>query len=106
MNFKDLLKEDLANTFFNVDEFAEIHTIDKVEKLIIVDNDKIKEVSKATNQGISLGEIFYSIPVSNYGSKKPHVGDSQLFDNKLMYITSVNEDVGLYEIILSQNRGE
>lgn len=103
--FKDYLKKDL-DTFINLTEFADTHTIDGKQVSIIVDNDKIKEVSKATNQGISLGEVLYSIPIASYGNKKPHVGDSQLFDNKLMYITSVNEDVGLYEIVLSQNRGE
>lgn len=102
---KDYLASDMA-VFFNAGEFAETHMIDKVEKSIVIDNDKIKEVSKATNQGISLGEILYSISVVGYGTKIPHVGDSQLFDTKLMYITYVNEDMGLYEIILSQNRGE
>ena len=93
-------------TFFNTGEFAEEHLIDNVEKVVTIDNDKIKEVSKATNQGICLGEILYSIPVVEYGSKIPHVGDSQIFDKKLLYISSVSEDIGLYEIILTQNLGE
>lgn len=102
---KDYFALDMK-TFFNTGEFAEEHTIDKVIKTITIDNEKIKEVSKATNQGISLGEILYSIPVVNYGSKVPHVGDSQIFDKRLMYISSVNEDLGVYEIILTQNLGE
>jgi hypothetical protein len=93
-------------TFFNTGEFAEEHLIDNVEKTIAIDNEKIKEVSKVTNQGISLGEILYSIPVVEYGNKIPHIGDSQIFDKKLMYISSVSENIGVYEIILTQNLGE
>ena len=93
-------------TFFNTGEFAEEHSIDNAIKTIAIDNEKIKEISKATNQGISLGEILYSIPVADYGSKIPHVGDSQIFDKKLLYISSVSENIGVYEIILTQNLGE
>ena len=102
---KDYFVSDMA-TFFNAGEFATMHLIDKVEKSIVIDNDKIKEVSKNTNQGIALGEILYSISVADYGIKVPHIGESQIFDTNLKYITYVNEDMGLYEIILSQNRGE
>jgi hypothetical protein len=42
----------------------------------------------------------------DYGTKIPQVGDSQIFDKKLKYISYVNEDMGLYEIILTQNLGE
>jgi hypothetical protein len=102
---KDYFASDMK-TFFNTGEFAETHTIDNIEKVITIDNEKIKEVSKATNQGISLGEILYSIPVVECGSKIPKVGDSQIFDKKLKYISYVNEDMGMYEIILTQNLGE
>lgn len=102
---KDYFASDMA-VFFNVGEFATMHLIGKVEKSIVIDNDKIKEVSKNTNQGISLGEILYSISVVEYGIEIPHVRDSQIFDKKLKYISYVNEDMGMYEIILTQNLGE
>ena len=102
---KDYFSSDMA-VFLNAGEFATTHSIGEIEKSIIIDNDKIKKVSKDTNQGISLGEILYSIPVVDYGSKPPKVGDTQIFDKKLKYISYVNEDMGLYEIILSQNLGE
>jgi len=102
---KDYFASDMA-VFFNVGEFATMHSIDKVVKSIVIDNEKIKEVSKNTNQGISLGEILYSISVLEYGFQKPNEGDSQIFDGKLKYISYVNEDMGMYEIILSQNLGE
>lgn len=102
---KDYFASDMG-VFFNEGEFATTHSIDKVEKSIVIDNDKIKEISKNTNQGISLGEILYSISVVEYGTEKPHEGNSQIFDGKLKYISYINEDMGLYEIILSQNLGE
>ena len=105
LSLKDYIESDV-NTFFNNDEFSDMHSIDNIDKSIIIDNEKIKEVSKATNQGISLGEVLYSISVVDYGSKMPKVGHSQIFDKKLMYISSVSENIGIYEIILTQNLGE
>jgi hypothetical protein len=53
-----------------------------------------------------VGELLYFVPVSEFGTVKPKPRDAQKFDNKLMYVFDVREDDGMYEIILSQNRGE
>lgn len=105
MNFKDFANQDLQ-TFINADEFAAIHTIDGRPLNVIVDNDRLMERSKKEFDGISVGELLYFVSVSDYGDVKPKPRDSQKFDKRQMYIFDVREDEGMYEIILSQNRGE
>ncbi len=105
MNFKDFSNQDLK-TFVNSDEFADTHTIDGRILNVIVDNDRLMERSKKEYDGISVGELLYFVEVSAFGAAKPKPKDAQRFDNKLLYIFDVREDLGMYEIILSQNRGE
>ena len=101
-NFKDLLQQDL-NTFFNPDEFGEMHNIDGKEVNVIVDNDKLQERSKKEFDGLSVGELLYYVKVSDL-IKKPIQDAPQLFDKKPYLIFNVREDNGVYEIILQQNR--
>lgn len=101
---RDYFFSDL-NSIFNTDEFAEYHNIDGRDLLITIDRDRLIQRSKKEYDGISVGELLYFVKASDYGSK-PEQGRPQRFDNRLMYIFDVREDVGLYEIILQQNRGE
>lgn len=103
---KDLLVSDL-DVFVNSDEFAEPHLIDGRTINVIVDNEHLINRSKKEYDGITVGEILYFVKVSEYGPKKPRARDAQTFDGRLLYIFDVRgEDTGMYEIILSQNRGE
>lgn len=105
MDFKNIISSDLS-VFFNTGEFAESHKINNISRIILIDNDKLEELSSSKFQGISAGEILYYIPVSSYETRIPRLGDTQIFDTKQMYITYVIENDGVYEIALSQNRGE
>ena len=44
-SFKEQLEKDLDSVFFNMDEFAETHMIDGKEVPIVLDNDRIIELS-------------------------------------------------------------
>ena len=102
-NLRDYFFSDL-NTFLNQNEFAESATIDGVTQTIVVDEDKLKKRA-AEYGGITTGVILYFIPASAF-SRKPKIGDTQTFNNKLMYVDDVSESHGIYEIVLTQNRGE
>ena len=39
MSFKDIVREDIQAVFFNLDEFAEEHTIDGRKMVCIIDQD-------------------------------------------------------------------
>jgi len=100
---KDYFSSDL-NTFVNQDDFAETHTIDKRVLTIIVDNDRLMHRSKKEFDGISFGEILYFVKKSEFGARVEE-GTPQIFDGRQMYVFNIREDNGMYEIILTQNRG-
>lgn len=104
MIFKDYIKSDLANTFFNSDEFAEEVTIDGKKHKVVIDDDRLQRRA-ADYGGIATGMILYFIPVSAL-SKKPSIGSVQIFNNRQMFVEDVKENLGVYEILLNQNRSE
>lgn len=103
-SFKEYLSSDMA-VFINENEFGEIHSIDGKSVNIIIDDDKLAERQSGAFDGISLGTILYYVKTDVF-EKPPIVGASQKFDGKFMIITSVISTDGMYEIMLSQNRGE
>ncbi len=102
MSFKDKANSDLQS-FFNTNEFSDVVIIDGQSQNVMVDNERLKKRA-GEFEGITTGMILYFIPVSAF--PKPHIGDTQFFDNRLYHIEDVKEDQGIYEIIISQNRGE
>lgn len=92
------------DVFMNRDEFGEIHRINGRDMTVMVDNDRLMERSKNEYDGISVGELMYFVRKEELG-KRPEEGASQIFDGRQMYVFSCREDNGLYEVILSQNRG-
>jgi hypothetical protein len=105
MSFKEFVVQDLQ-AFINADEFATAHNIDGRTLNVIVDNDRLIQRSKKEFDGITVGELLYFVEVSAFGSERPKPRNSQNFDKRLMYVFDVREYDGIYEIILSQNRGE
>jgi hypothetical protein len=99
----DYFSSDL-NSFINQDEFAELHTINGVELPCVVDNDQLKERSRKEYDGITVGEVLFFIKKSDFGDRLEN-GTPIIFDKRQMYVFDTREDMGLYEIILSQNRG-
>mgnify|MGYP003249051372 CR=1 FL=1 len=45
-SFKEVMKDDVNNTFMNVDEFADMHTVDGKEIPVLVDDNEIIEREK------------------------------------------------------------
>lgn len=92
------------SAFFNADEFADTHNIDGRDLVVVVDNDRLKERSKKEYDGISVGEILYFVKAADFG-ERPEEGTPQIFGGRQMYVFDAREDMGMYEIILKQNRG-
>jgi hypothetical protein len=106
MSFKDQVAADIDRTFFNITEFGEPAIIDGVTKNVIIDEEALKLRGDKEYGGITTGMLLYFIPVSVYGPDGPRVGDAQNFNGALYYIEDVKgESSGVYEILLSQNRG-
>lgn len=100
---RDYLESDLT-TFLSLNEFAETHKIDGRDLLVTVDNDRLQHRSKKEYDGITVGEVLFFVKKADYGGR-PEVGAPIVFDGRQMTVFDSREDIGLYEIILSQNRG-
>ncbi|MDA3732383.1 hypothetical protein PBV87_12880 [Niameybacter massiliensis] len=102
MGFKEQINKDLDQTFFNIDEFAEEHIINGQKISIVVDNDRLEERSKKEYDGLYVGELLFFVPKSRLSAKLKQDGPV-IFDGKQMYVFSLREDNGVYEVILNQN---
>lgn len=102
---RDYIQSDISQAFFNADEFSDTVTIDSQEIVVQIDEERLKERGQSEYGGITTGMILYLVPVSAL-TQKPRVGNSQIFNGRLMYVDDVKEDTGVHEIILAQNRGE
>jgi hypothetical protein len=101
LNFKAQLQKDI-NVFFNVSEFADSHTLDGKVINCVVDNERLIERSKKEYDGISVGELLIFVKENDI-NKNLKQGMPIVFDGKQMSIFNIRKDMGIYEIILSQN---
>jgi hypothetical protein len=104
MNFKDTVLNDINNVFFNAGEFAESHNIGGKVVNCIIDNDRLMERSKKEFDGIYVGELLIFVKTADIEIELSQ-GMPLIIDKKQMYIFSLREDDGIYEIILSRNAG-
>lgn len=103
MSFKEMIQNDM-NVFFNADEFGEEHAINGITHNLIVDSEALKERIKDEFDGVSVGEILYFVKESEFGPL-PAINSVQIFDNRQLFVIDAKTDMGMHEIILSQNRG-
>lgn len=105
-SFKEQLEKDMDTIFFNPNEFAENHMIDGKEIPIVVDNDRIIELSlgKTTEtRGIFTDDIMFFV-LKKYLDYEPCAGQHMTFDGETYPISDVKEDFGGYTIVLSGNQ--
>ncbi|MCR4436165.1 MAG: hypothetical protein QHH06_10330 [Clostridiales bacterium] len=96
--FKDYINSDLSS-FFNPDEFAEIHTIEGRELLVVVDNDRLSQRTQKEYEGIYVGDLLFFVSAADYGTR-PKPGEVVRFDQVPYEVFDVKEGGGVYEIIL------
>lgn len=104
-SFKDQLEMDFDNTFFNLNEFAEIHDIDGEKIPIVVDNDTLLQLNlgkTADSDGIFQDNRMFFVQ-KKYMPDQPVIDQIMEFDGESYRIGSVLEDFGGYTIILKGN---
>ncbi|CDX01295.1 ATP-binding sugar transporter from pro-phage [Desulfitobacterium hafniense] len=100
---RDYFSSDL-DTFMNQEEFAELHKVDGVEMLSIVDADDTKEFSgrslemESVMQGIFVNAITLYVKIADY--EKPNVGYRLNLDGDYYNVVGVSETSGLLKINL------
>lgn len=106
-SFKDQLEKDFDNTFFNLNEFAEIHDIDGKKVPIVVDNETLLQLNlgkTADSDGIFQDNRMFFV-LKKYLDYEPVIGQIMEFDGEPYQIGNVLEDFGGYTIILRGNAG-
>lgn len=106
-SFKDQLEKDFDNTFFNLDEFAELHTIDGSEIPVVVDNETLLSLNMGKtveSDGIFTDSIIIFVQ-RKYLDYEPVIGQVIEFDGVAYPIDNVLSDTGGYTIILRGNEG-
>ena len=106
-SFKEQMERDLDSTFFNTDEFAELHTVDGKEIPVVVDNETLLQLNmgKTVNSdGIFTDSIIIFVQ-KKYLDYEPVIGQVIDFDGVTYPVDNVLSDTGGYTIILRGNEG-
>ena len=80
-SFKEVMKDDVNNTFMNVDEFADTHTVD----------------------GVYVKQKLIYVKADDFGPL-PAIGRQIVFDGKRYMVTDSTDEGGVYTITMEANR--
>lgn len=100
---KDYIKDFDLNTFINMDEFADDHVINGETIKCVVDTDIFDE--RSTISGDRSGGVFkdsISIFIKMSDIEKPLIDEMMTVDDDHYRVVEVKENMGMYEIVLSQ----
>lgn len=94
MTFKESVDTDVRNTFFNLDEFAYVHSINDKDIPVVVDEDKINELVESKFTPL---DRVYEKMILFYVQKEalefiPKVNSSLFFDNEMYQVVDVSDD--------------
>jgi hypothetical protein len=103
-NFKQMAAEDIADVFFNPEEFGEIHQIDGKPMTVIVDGLEVVERSKKQSEKGRIDGI-YKKQILLYVSRKemgilPAIGRQLQLDNNKYLVTDAIDESGVFSITL------
>lgn len=106
VTFKESVKDDIQNVFFNLDEFAENHLINGKEILVVVDDDKMSELVESKFTPL---DRIYEKMILFYVQKEalefiPKVNGSFFFDGEMYQVADVSDDgFGVLTVTIGRN---
>lgn len=112
-SFKEQLEKDFDDSFFNLNEFAEIHDIDGKEIPVVVDNETLLQLNRrnssrrgktADYDGIFQDNRMFFV-LKKYLPDQPVIDQIMEFDREPYKVGNVLEDFGGYTIVLKENAG-
>lgn len=103
MSFKDIVREDIRNVFFNLDEFAEGHMIGGRKMVCIIDQDANAAAAVRSVMGV------YSANRRIYVKEEdlkvlPEEGSRLNLDGQFFFVTDAWVEMGVFVIELQANR--
>lgn len=106
-SFKEQMEKDFDNTFFNLNEFAELHELDGKKIPVVVDNETLLQLNlgkTADSDGIFQDNKMFFV-LKKYLEDEPVIDQIMEFDGESYQVGNVMEDFGGYTIILRGNAG-
>ncbi len=105
MGFKEQIQEDMEKVFFNEEEFAELHSINGREILVVEDSDELAALyigRDVHTEQLFRDSILFHVRKGDLGME-PVTGMYLEYDGRCLLVTDVKEDEGMYTIILEVN---
>ncbi len=103
-NFKQIAAADIADVFFNLEEFGETHQIDGKLMTVIVDGLEVVERSKKQSErgridGIFKKQVLLYISRKDMGSLPP-IGCQIMLDSSKYLVMDAIDEGGVFSITL------
>ena len=106
MSFKDIIHNDIKQTFLNLEEFGETHEVNGTPMTIIFDDiehvEREKQM-KSTMDGLFVRQYFMCVAADSFGPL-PAQGRLVTVDGKRYAIVDAPDESGVYGITLEANR--
>lgn len=104
--FKDILHQDIKQTFLNPEEFGEEHTVNGKPMTIVGDDLEIIEREKkmkSNMDGIFTRQIFFFVAAEDFGPL-PAQGGLVDIDGQKYVVTDATDEAGMYGITVQAAR--
>lgn len=106
MTFKDIIANDVHQTFLNTEEFSDTHIVNGVEMPVQIDSNEQIEREKRYSQnidGMYLNQKLIYVAASDYGPL-PKQGSMLTLDGRKYRVADAIDEYGVYSITLEANR--
>lgn len=101
MGFKDMVAEDIKQTFLNQKEFADAHVVDGKEVLLVIDNDELKRRQGGQEYVVEESSTLFYCESKKLPKRKP--GQTLKVDGRVCLIDDWKEDMGMTTVVLREN---
>ena len=106
MTFKDIIANDVHQTFLNIEEFSDMHVVNGVEMPVQIDSNEQIEREKRYSQnidGMYMNQKLIYVAASDYGPL-PKQGSMLTLDGRKYRVADAIDEYGVYSITLEANR--
>lgn len=104
--FKDIIANDVHQTFLNPDEFSDIHKVNGKDMPVQIDTNEQIEREKRMNQnvdGVYMNQKLIYVAASDFGAM-PKQGAVLNLDGKIYRVADAVDEYGIYSITIEANR--
>lgn len=106
MSFKDQIKQDLSDIFLNLDEFADLHRIERKVVPVVIDSDIMAKLSKIGDNRIHGMDEADMVIMGKASDLPENLDPGRLLnlDGREVIVVTTTSEMGLVQIAVRQNR--